>query len=109
MSEKNLAITEAKAFETPRDEEHGTIEPIQGDDFYAGPRGRGELEVVQIRERFSVLRKLRAVETRLDNKLGVEKTGAERIPEDQRQPPSVMNVRLPIMTTCQAMESTNYG
>ena len=83
-----MATSEVKA--ESQDEEYGAIH--EADEFYAGNRGHGELEVAHIRERVSILRKLRAVEAWMDKKVGVEKTGAERIPEDQRRPPSVLNV-----------------
>ncbi len=88
MSEKKTPSTEEQPGRL-RDEERGSIEQ---DQFYATQRGKGELDVVRIRERTSVLRKLRAAEAWLDAKLGVEKVGAERIPEDQRRPPSIVNV-----------------
>ena len=55
--------------------------------------GRGEVEVIEMRKRVPVLRKLKAAEAWLDKKLGIETTGADRIPEDQRRPPSILNVR----------------
>ncbi|KAF2120269.1 putative NCS family nucleoside transporter [Lophiotrema nucula] len=54
--------------------------------------GRGELEVVELRERVPLLRKLKAAEAWLDKKFGIETTGADRIPEDQRRPPSILNM-----------------
>ncbi|KAF2670966.1 hypothetical protein BT63DRAFT_370758 [Microthyrium microscopicum] len=56
--------------------------------------GRGELEVIEMRERISILRKLNAAEAWLDKKFGIETTGADRIPEDERRPPSIINMIL---------------
>ncbi|KUJ17252.1 nucleoside transporter [Mollisia scopiformis] len=55
-------------------------------------RGRGELEVMEMRQRISILRKLNAAEAWLDKGFGIETTGADRLPEDQRQPPSIFNM-----------------
>jgi len=103
MSEKNLPTIETKT-EPSQDEEQGTI--AQADEFYAIHRGHGELEVAHIRERIPILRNLRAVEAWLDQKLGVEKTGAERIREDQRRPPNRLNVRC-CQDPCEALERTH--
>ncbi|KAH8801470.1 nucleoside transporter [Xylogone sp. PMI_703] len=54
--------------------------------------GHGELEVIKIREGNSVLRKLRAAEMWMDRKLKIESMGAERIPEDERRPPQILNM-----------------
>jgi hypothetical protein len=75
------------------------VKPHQGQDEESGyapthEYGRGELEVIEIRNRNSILRKLKAAEEWLDEKIGVETTGADRIPEDQRQPPSILYVSL---------------
>lgn len=56
--------------------------------------GRGEIEVIRIRQGNAVLRKLKAAEEWMDRKLGVESTGAERVREDQRRPPHILNVTL---------------
>lgn len=46
-----------------------------------------------MRERIPILPKLiRAIESWLDKRFGIETTGADRIPEDQRRPPSIFNV-----------------
>lgn len=68
--------------------EAGTIENQEGH------LGDGELEVIKIREGNPVLRKLREAELWMDHKLKIEGMGAERIPESQRRPPHVINVRL---------------
>lgn len=86
--EKKLPIMEIEP-KSPGDMEQGIGDV---DKFYANPRGHGELEVAYIRDRIPILRKLRALEAWLDSKFGVEKTGAERVPEDQRRPPNILNV-----------------
>ena len=58
----------------------------------AADYSRGELQVIEIRESNSILRKLKAAEEWMDKKFGVETTGADRIPESQRHPPSILNV-----------------
>jgi len=49
-------------------------------------------DIAVLRDKSSLLGKLRAVELWLDKKLKVEPMGIERIPEDKRRPPSVFNV-----------------
>ncbi|KAJ9634985.1 hypothetical protein H2204_005940 [Knufia peltigerae] len=72
-----------------QDEEQGSLHAGE----YAGPsRGHGELEVIAMRERIPFLRKLRTVEAWLDKKLGIETTGADRVPEGERRPPSIFNM-----------------
>ncbi|KAF2168970.1 hypothetical protein M409DRAFT_36272 [Zasmidium cellare ATCC 36951] len=56
--------------------------------------GRGEIEVIRIRQGNAILRKLKATEEWMDRKLGVESTGAERVREDQRRPPHILNMML---------------
>ncbi|KAK4946067.1 hypothetical protein LTR10_014869 [Elasticomyces elasticus] len=88
MAEKNIAETKT-GLEPHPDEERGSL---QAGEYVAPVRGRGELEVMAMRDRVPILRKLRAVEAWLDKKLGIETTGADRIPEDQRRPPSIFNM-----------------
>lgn len=83
MNKSNLTDVEVKS-EHQRDEESG---PPPAADY-----GRGELQVIKIRESNSILRKLKAAEEWMDKKFGVETTGADRIPENQRHPPSILNV-----------------
>jgi hypothetical protein len=52
----------------------------------------GELDVIKIQEGNVVLRKMREAEMWLDRKLKIEGMGAERIPENQRRPPHIINV-----------------
>jgi hypothetical protein len=54
--------------------------------------GRGELEVIEMRGRIPVLRKLHTAEAWLDKRFGIETTGSDRIPENERRPPSIFNV-----------------
>ncbi len=88
MLEKNMDNTKTETGLRP-DEEQGSLHAAE----YVGPAlGHGELEVMAMRERIPILRKLRAMEAWLDKKVGIETTGADRIPEDQRRPPSIFNV-----------------
>jgi hypothetical protein len=88
MAEKNIADTKTESGPL-QDEEQGSVHACE----YVGPaRGLGELEVMAMRERIPILRKLRAIEAWLDKKFGIETTGADRIPEDERRPPSIFNV-----------------
>jgi hypothetical protein len=85
MDETKLTNVEVKP-QHHRDEESGSV---PGADY-----GRGELQVIEIRSRNSILRRLKSAEEWLDKKFGVETTGANRILEDQRRPPSIFNVSL---------------
>jgi hypothetical protein len=58
--------------------------------------GHGELQVVRIREGNSMLRKLREAEMWMDRKWKIEGMGAERIPENERRPPRMVNVGEPL-------------
>ena len=62
-------------------------------DHVVDPNDAGELKILAIRQKFSILRWLRNWEQRLDAKMGIEGQGVERIPEDKRQPPSKLNVQ----------------
>jgi hypothetical protein len=89
MTKEQIVMTKTKVGplqdEEQRSFQEGVVEGIT--------LGRGELEVMEMRERISILRKLHAAEAWLDKKFGIETTGADRIPEDQRRPPSIFNVR----------------
>lgn len=89
--EKDVSFSVAQPSPS-RDEECGIAE---GETPRATHLGKGELEVIQIRESNAVLRKLQAAEAWMDKKLGVETIGAERVPEDQRKPPRIVNVSFP--------------
>lgn len=89
MSENHIVLTKSE-LELPQDEEKASIK--EGE-VHGMALGRGELEVIEMRERISILRTLKAGEAWLDKKFGIETTGADRIPEDQRRPPSIFNVR----------------
>lgn len=88
MSKEQVVMTGTK-IEPHQDEERS----LHTGEVHGATLGRGELEVAEMRERISVLRKLRAAESWMDKKFGIETTGADRIPENQRRPPSIINVR----------------
>lgn len=50
--------------------------------------------VHKLQARWAVLRYLNAFESWLDRKLGVETQGVDRIPEEEKRPPSVWNIFL---------------
>lgn len=86
MAEKNITNTTAET-KPHQDEEQGSLH-----EYVGVARGRGELEVMAMRDGIPILRKLKAIEAWLDKKFGIETTGADRIPENQRRPPSIFNV-----------------
>jgi hypothetical protein len=88
MDEKHNVVV-AHDREHIKDEEHAVAE---GDALRTPSRGHGEMALISMRQDVPILRKLKAVEAWLDTKLGIETTGADRIAEDQRQPPSILNV-----------------
>jgi hypothetical protein len=87
MSEDNKCVTIAKA-------EEGLVHEHDGDHL-VDVNDYGEVEVMRIRQSNFILRKLRAAETWMDRKLHVEGMGVERIPEDKRKAPHVVNVFIP--------------
>lgn len=52
----------------------------------------GDVEVIKLRDSNVVLRNLRRAEVWMDRKFGVEAIGVDRISDDQRQPPRIINV-----------------
>ena len=58
----------------------------------------GETQVAGIRQGSEILSALRRAETWLDRKLHFEAMGVQRVPEDKRQPPQILNVRLSLVT-----------
>lgn len=50
--------------------------------------------VHELQARWAILRYLNAFESWLDRKLGVETQGVDRIPEEEKRPPSVWNIFL---------------
>lgn len=54
----------------------------------------GTSELVALREKSSILAKLRAAELWLDKKLKLEPMGIERVREDERRPPKALNVSI---------------
>lgn len=73
----------AKVGEKPADSSASTKHPFEA----------GVSEVVSVRDKSTIFSKLRKIELWLDKKLKVEPMGIDRIPEDQRRPPSTLNVR----------------
>ena len=60
------------------------------------PDDAGEAQVLNIRQRNGVLRTLRRAERWMNRKTQFEAMGVERVPEDKRKPPGILNVsRLP--------------
>lgn len=82
--------------ETSSDLEKGIDDkqPVS-DDIYIDPgAGSADLEIArarQIQNGFAPLRVLRQGEEWLDMKMGVETQGIDRIPEEEKRPPSIMN------------------
>ena len=60
------------------------------------PTDPGEADVANIRQGNSLLRSLRNFETWMDRKLNFEAMGVERIPENRRKPPQILNASTPI-------------
>jgi hypothetical protein len=89
MTTDEMAIAKAK-IEPHLDEEQRSV---QEGEVERVTLGRGELEVMKMREGIPILRKLHMAEAWLDKRFGIETTGADRIPENQRRPPSISNVR----------------
>lgn len=65
--------------------------PRLDDGHVVDPMDPGEAEVVNIRQGNKVLRSLRELETWMDRKLKFEAMGVERIPENSRRPPKLLN------------------
>ncbi|KAE8149066.1 permease for cytosine/purines, uracil, thiamine, allantoin-domain-containing protein [Aspergillus avenaceus] len=61
-------------------------------DTVIDPGDGGENYIRRIQEGNSILRSLRNLETWIDRKLGVEAMGIERVPDDKRQPPQILNM-----------------
>ena len=58
------------------------------DDVLGDP---GETQVIKIRQQYSVLRALRNFESWVDRQMKFEASGVERVPEEKRKPPQVLN------------------
>ena len=69
------------------------------------PNAPGEVQVSNIRKGNGMLRRLRAAETWFDRRLNFEAMGVERVPENKRQPPQSLNVRLLFPTLSLTFES----
>lgn len=61
-------------------------------DFAAGSMDLVTPRAHILQSRFGPLRKMREGEEWLDKKLGIETQGIDRIPEEQKKPPSVLNI-----------------
>ena len=57
------------------------------------PKDPGEAKIAKIRQGNGILRRLRWAETWFDRHFRFEAQGVERIPDDKRQPPQILNVR----------------
>lgn len=77
-------------FDSPDATEHPHI-PRLYDGPVIDPMDPGEAEVVHIRQSNKLLRSLRHLETWMDRKLNFEAMGVERIPENSRKPPQLLN------------------
>jgi hypothetical protein len=75
------------------DEKHDVENPPV---YNVTEEGVGSVEEVKrakhLQEKNAVFRKMRRGEEWLDEKMGVESTGIDRIPEEDKQPPSIWNV-----------------
>lgn len=61
-------------------------------DHVMDPNDAGEVQVMNIRQRNRVLRTLRRAERWMNGKMQFEAMGVERVPEDKRVPPGILNV-----------------
>ncbi|MCJ1245876.1 hypothetical protein MMC30_003080 [Trapelia coarctata] len=62
------------------------------DDIVIDPNDPGEIRAANIRRVNGLLRRLRNFETWMDRKMKFEAMGVERIPEDKRKPPQILNM-----------------
>ncbi|KAE8349441.1 permease for cytosine/purines, uracil, thiamine, allantoin-domain-containing protein [Aspergillus coremiiformis] len=63
-----------------------------GNTAIVDPEDEGEKHMRKIQEGNSLLRSLRNFETWIDRRLGVEAMGVERVPEEKRRPPQILNM-----------------
>jgi len=75
-------------------------------DIVIDPNDPGEIQVANIRRTNGVLRHLRNLETWMDRKMKFEAMGVERIPEDKRKPPQILNVRKTFISNIQPLATT---
>lgn len=61
-------------------------------DIVIDPNDPGEIQVANIRRSSGLLRRLRNFETWMDRKMNFEAMGVERVPQDKRKPPKILNV-----------------
>lgn len=72
-----------------------TTEPIYEEGSGSGSGTAHEVgNVIELKERKGFFRSLRKGEDWLDSKLGIETRGIDRIPDDEKQPPSSWNMLL---------------
>lgn len=93
--EKNIqhdssVVNVSRGVDSLDDTEHPHI-PRLVDGQVVDPMDPGEVEVVNIRQGNKLLRSLRGLEMWMDRKLNFEAMGVERIPENSRKPPQVLN------------------
>ena len=77
------------------DVEAGSLPEVKGEDVTAQPHDSDSEEVILARElqqRMGFLRKMREGEEWLDAKMGIETQGIDRIHEEDKKPPSILNV-----------------
>jgi hypothetical protein len=81
----DIEAAKGPAIENTTEIEIGTVEEVK--------------RTKELQSRSVILRKLRAGEEWLDAKMGIELQGVDRIPEDEKQPPSIWNVNQPAFST----------
>lgn len=87
---KGISEKDVKSY-SHQDEENNVS--VSAAEMYTVNRGRGELQIDDLRNSIPILKQLNQVEAWMDRKFGVETTGADRVLEDKRDPPNVLNVR----------------
>jgi len=75
-------------------------------DIVIDPNDPGEIQVANIRRTNGVLQHLRNLETWMDRKMKFEAMGVERIPEDKRKPPQILNLRKTFISNIQPLATT---
>lgn len=79
-AEKNTAVTDVESGHVSSDAHVGSVDEV--------PRYQA------IRQRFGPLRHLGRLEKQMDKRLGVESQGIDRLRDDERKPPSMLNAVL---------------
>lgn len=76
-----------------KDVERGVRETYVTETLYTDAQPEDEIaETKKIQDGNKILRKLRKGEEWLDRKLGIELQGIDRIPDEQKRPPSILNM-----------------